>query len=258
MRRTVDTLARLIETIRHHRINYVIFNNHLDEMLQEIEAGQEALIFAAKSVGRAPEQYRAALEQARTRSTQVPRFVCTLARAFDELGVRYGSHDDRDGETRETYSMVGARIGALPLTKQVARMASAQGDPVLMGAPNVVRGGSQAGNVAAVELIEAGCCDALVSDYYYPALSHAAFQLADSGLRTLGEAWAMISTNPAQIMGLRDRGAVAEGKRADLTIVNRETRDIEATLVEGRITHLTGEVACRFVRRSKQLPIAAE
>jgi alpha-D-ribose 1-methylphosphonate 5-triphosphate diphosphatase len=174
------------------------------------------------------------------------------------MGVRYGSHDDRDGETRETYAMIGARICEFPLTRNVAKMAFLQGDPVLMGAPNVVRGGSQSGNVAAMELIEAGCCDALVSDYYYPALSRAAFSMSDAGVRTLGEAWNMISAAPAQIMGLTDRGSIAHGKRADLTIINRETREVEATLVAGRITHMTGEAARRFMGSPNGMSLAAE
>ena len=127
-----------------------------------------------------------------------------------------------------------------------------------MGAPNVVRGGSQSGNIAAVDLIRRGLCDALVSDYYYPALSRAAFRLVDDGVMDWPAAWAMISTRPAEIMHLSDRGVIDYGKRADLCVVNATTRQVEATLVAGRLTHLTGEAARRFLGGKAGLTLAAE
>ena len=199
-----------------------------------------------------------AVEAARARSSEVPRHLCRLAERFDQLGVSYGSHDDPDGDTRERYSMIGARICEFPTSTSAAHAAHAVGDPVIMGAPNVVRGGSQSGNIAAEQLIRRGLCDALVSDYYYPALTQAAFRLVDDGIRTLPEAWAMISSNPADILGLFDRGRIEYGKRADLTVINRDTRRVEATISGGRITYLAGEAAHRFTRMGSAMPLAAE
>ncbi len=255
---TVDTLDRLLETVEAHRVGYVVFNNHLDESLKEAETGSDDLAVWARSVGRTVAQHVAVIREASKQTAQVPRYLCTLAAAFDRLGVLYGSHDDRDAETRETYSMIGARICEFPLTRRVAKLAQAVNDPVVMGAPNVVRGGSQKGNVSAEDLIAEGRCDVLVSDYCYPALPRAAFQLVDTGLLDLPAAWKMISETPAEIMRLTDRGTIAEGRRADLVIVNEATRDIEATIVGGRISHLAGEAARRFLRAPGGLAIAAE
>ena len=77
--------------------------------------------------------------------------------------------------------MIGVRIAEFPLTRQAATAAKAMMSPVIMGAPNIVRGGSQAGNIAAVEWIAAGLCDALVSDYHLPALPLAIRTLVDRG-----------------------------------------------------------------------------
>lgn len=154
--------------------------------------------------------------------------------------------------------MIGARICEFPIARSAAALARAVNDPVLMGAPNVVRGGSQSGNIAATDLIRRGMCDALVSDYYYPALSRAAFRLVDDGILDLPAAWAMISTRPAEILCLADRGVIAYGKRADLCVVNEETRRVEATLSAGRLTHLTGEAAHRFLGSRAELAMAAE
>jgi alpha-D-ribose 1-methylphosphonate 5-triphosphate diphosphatase len=253
-----DTADRLLAAVERHGIGYVVFNNHLEDALEMIYARPEDLINWAKTAGRSPEQHIAVVQETRKNARSVPRFLCRLAEAFDRMGVLYGSHDDPDAETRETYSMIGAKICEFPLTRAAARLTRAVGDPVVMGAPNVVRGGSQAGNAAAEDLIEAGYCDVLVSDYHYPSLARAAFHLADRGVRSLPGAWKLISENPADIMRLPDRGVIDYGRRADLTIINETTREIEATLVSGRITHMTGKVANRFLGAAGRIAIAAE
>ncbi len=255
---TVDTADRLIAAIKRHRVGYVVFNNHIDGALTISHSRPEQLAIWAREAGRSPRQHLAIVEDARKQARAVPRHLCRLAEAFDAMGVRYGSHDDPDAETRETFAMIGARICEFPTSHAAARLAKAVNDPVLMGAPNVVRGGSQAGNIAATDLIEAGQCDALVSDYFYPALSRAAFMLADRGILDLPAAWAMISHVPAEIMGLPDRGSIDYGRRADLVVVNPATREIEATLVAGRITHLTGAAAQRFLSIGGRQALAAE
>ncbi|MDM8168494.1 alpha-D-ribose 1-methylphosphonate 5-triphosphate diphosphatase [Roseovarius sp.] len=255
---TTDTLERLLEAVEAHAVGYVIFNNHLDETLALAETDSTRLEMMARAIGQSPEAYTDALHHAKRQAQAVPRYLCTLAAAFDRLGIRYGSHDDRHPETRETYSMIGAKICEFPLTRAVAKLARAVGDPVLMGAPNVVRGGSQKGHVSALELVALGKCDALVSDYHYPSMAAAAFRLADEGVLSFARAWKLISENPARIMRLNDRGTIAEGKRADLAIVNTETRQVEATLVAGRVTHLTGEAALRFLASPGRLAMAAE
>lgn len=253
-----DTADRLLDCVRRHGIDYIVFNNHLDDALDTAErAPQDFAGWAARNKMDA-DSFRARIAAAKGRGREVPRRLCKLAEAFDALGVLYGSHDDPDGETREMYSMLGAKICEFPTSFHSASVARAVGDPVLMGAPNIVRGGSQAGNISAAALVRAGKCDALVSDYYYPALAQAAFRLVDDGILPLPEAWRMISETPAQILRLTDRGVVAPGKRADLTIIHKDSRRIEATISAGRISHLSGEAAHRFIAGMQGLQLAAE
>ncbi|WP_299701799.1 alpha-D-ribose 1-methylphosphonate 5-triphosphate diphosphatase [uncultured Tateyamaria sp.] len=255
---TMDHQDRLLAAIREHGIDYVIFNNHLDEAVELATAKPEAItVWAAKS-GRTPDEHMVLVRAAKERDKDVPRYLCNLASAFDRLGVTYGSHDDQDAATRERYSMIGAKVCEFPTSMKAAVVARTWGDPILMGAPNVVRGGSQSNNIAAATLISESACDALVSDYYYPALAQAAFTLADQCLRSLPSAWGMISSRPAQIMGLDDRGTLDVGKRADLTIINIDTRQIEATMAGGRWTHLCGDVANRVSALHAPLSVAAE
>lgn len=255
---TVETEHRLLAAIRAHGVDYVVFNNHLEEAVQMMASRPEDLMVWAKKAGRSPQDHMKIVQDARRQAREVPRYLCRLAEQFDAMGVTYGSHDDPDGETRETFSMIGAKICEFPTARSAAALAHAVGDPILMGAPNVVRGGSQSGNIAAEELIRAGLCDALVSDYYYPALHQAAFALADQGLLPLAAAWELVSTRPAEILRLPDRGRLAPGLRADMVVINEETRAIEATICGGRITHLAGEAAHRFAMMPQRSAMAAE
>ncbi|MFN3145572.1 MAG: alpha-D-ribose 1-methylphosphonate 5-triphosphate diphosphatase [Paracoccaceae bacterium] len=254
----VDTGARLLTAVRRHGIDYVVFNNHLPEALELAETDPQRLETWASRAGRSVEEHMALVHAAAAREPEVPRHLCRLAEAFDTMGVSYGSHDDPDGETRERFSMIGARIAEFPVSRRAAAAARAMGDPVLMGAPNVVRGGSQAGNVAAADLVAQGLCDALVSDYHYPTLAEAAWTLVDEGLCALPAAWAMISTRPAEILRLPDRGHLDIGRRADLVVVNASTRAIEATIAGGRLTYLSGEAGRRFLGGAATLQMAAQ
>ncbi|WP_212523433.1 alpha-D-ribose 1-methylphosphonate 5-triphosphate diphosphatase [Actibacterium sp. MT2.3-13A] len=254
----VDSGPRLLAAVERHGIDYVVFNNHLPEIPDGAREKHEVVRIWARQTGRSAEEHLALAEAALARAAEVPRHLCRLAEAFDRLGVAYGSHDDPDGETREGYSMIGARIAEFPTARRAAAAARAMNDPVLMGAPNVVRGGSQSGNVAAMDLIREGLCDALVSDYHYPSLAHAAWRLADEGVMDLPRAWAMISTRPAEILRLPDRGRLDYGRRADLAVINAASRTVEMTISGGRLSYLSGEAAHRFAGRISGLDMAAE
>ena len=254
----VEAVPQLLDAVRQHKVPYVVFNDHLEEGYAMSRADPTSFAAWARKVGRTAQDMAETLDRARARTREVPRQLCTLAEAFDALGVAYGSHDDPDGETREFYSMIGARIAEFPLSRRAAAAAHAMMNPVVMGAPNVVRGRSQAGNIAAADLIAEGLCDALVSDYHIPALPLAAWTLVDKGLCDLPAAWAMISSNPAEILRMPDRGRLDPGLRADLVVVDEATRTIEATICGGRLTYLAGEAGRRFVAQPQALRIAAE
>ena len=91
-----------------------------------------------------------------------------------------------------------------------------------MGAPNIVRGGSHSGNIAASDLVDLGVLDILSSDYIPFSLVQAVFRLADQDLKlSLPEAVRLISDTPAKAVGLDDRGALEIGKRADMVRVRK-------------------------------------
>ena len=145
-----------------------------------------------------------------------PNRAALLARMAGR-GVALASHDDRtEAEVAENHAL-GVRVSEFPVSLEAARAARARGMAVVAGAPNVVRGGSHSGNVAAADLLAAGLVDALASDYVPSAMVEAAF-VAAAGVG-LPAAVAMVSDAPARMAGLADRGRIAVGLRADLVRV---------------------------------------
>jgi alpha-D-ribose 1-methylphosphonate 5-triphosphate diphosphatase len=241
----IDQHSAVLEAVERHGVDFVVFNNHLPEAVEM--AASRPLRFAswASQTSRTAEEMLAVVRAAEAQEPEVPAALTAIAGRFAALGVTMGSHDDATADTRAFYRGIGAAISEFPTTFEAARAAHAAGEPVLMGAPNVVRGGSQTGNIAASALVAEGLVDALMSDYYYPALPQAAWALVDAGISDLPTAWKLVSEAPARIMGLADRGRLAEGLRADLIAMNPETRRVELTLSAGRVAHLSGEAARR-------------
>lgn len=144
-----------------------------------------------------------------------------IARMCRERGIVLASHDDAtEGHVAEAIEH-GVAVAEFPTTMVAAEASRASGLKVLMGAPNIVRGGSHSGNIAALELARAGLLDVLSSDYFPFSLLHAAFVMSDSMEEmSLPAAVAMVSRNPAEAAGFDDRGAIEPGKRADLVQVH--------------------------------------
>ncbi|MES2819815.1 MAG: alpha-D-ribose 1-methylphosphonate 5-triphosphate diphosphatase [Pseudomonadota bacterium] len=132
-------------------------------------------------------------------------------------GLALASHDDATLAHVQESAGFGMRIAEFPTTLEAARASHERGLQVLMGAPNIVRGGSHSGNIAGSELARLGVLDILSSDYYPASLLQAAVQLAgqDNGY-DLPRAIATVSLAPARAAGLSDRGELRVGLRADL------------------------------------------
>ncbi len=130
-------------------------------------------------------------------------------------GIALASHDDATPEHVTQAALEGVVISEFPTTLAAASAARSQGLAILMGAPNVVRGGSHSGNISALELAREGLLDILSSDYVPASLLHSAFLVHEKAGWSLPEAVALVSHKPAIHSGLSDRGTIAPGKRAD-------------------------------------------
>lgn len=136
------------------------------------------------------------------------------------LGAHLASHDDTTEAHVARSIDLSVEFAEFPTTLEAARACSAAGVPVMMGAPNVLRGGSHSGNVSAMALAEAGLLDILSSDYAPSALMMGAMKLAEA-TGDLPAAIASVTRAPAAAVGLTDRGRLAEGLRADVVRVAR-------------------------------------
>lgn len=140
-----------------------------------------------------------------------------IAAACHRRGLALASHDDATIEHVAESVEYGTRVAEFPTTREAAEASHRHGLAVMMGAPNVVRGGSHSGNIAAAELVSLGVLDVLSSDYYPAALLDAVFRIAATeGGYSLPRAVATATRTPAQAVGLEDRGRLATGLRADL------------------------------------------
>jgi alpha-D-ribose 1-methylphosphonate 5-triphosphate diphosphatase len=134
-------------------------------------------------------------------------------------GITLASHDDTTLTHVQQAQDEGVSVCEFPTTELAARAARDRGMATVMGGPNVVRGGSHSGNVAAARLASLGLLDILSSDYVPGSLLSAALRLVDDGHMTMPQAVATVTRNPARSVGLNDRGELAPGLRADLVQV---------------------------------------
>lgn len=135
-------------------------------------------------------------------------------------GIPLASHDDTTLADVALSQDENVALAEFPTTREAAEASHAAGITVMMGAPNLIRGGSHSGNVAAQDLAADGLLSILSSDYVPASLLMAAFLLPERvpGI-DLSQAIATVTANPARATGLDDRGRIAVGKRADLVRV---------------------------------------
>ncbi len=242
----LDAYADLPEQISKWGVPYVVFNDHLPH--DRLAEGKKPprLTGQALKAGRNPEKHFEMLLDLHGRKKDVPAALDALCKILNDKGVRIGSHDDHTANDRANWRERGARISEFPETAEAAEAARAAGDHIILGSPNVVRGGSHKGNASALDLITMGLCDALASDYHYPSPRRAALMLNKSGLLPLERAWGLVSSGPARVLGLRDRGTLEANKRADLVILDAQDQ-VAATLSGGCVSYMNGAIAARFL-----------
>ncbi|WP_340119340.1 alpha-D-ribose 1-methylphosphonate 5-triphosphate diphosphatase [Pelagibius sp. 7325] len=165
------------------------------------------------------ERFRRDAEASRTFAPTYREAVCRMAK---ERGIPVAAHDDETLEHVEEAARLGMTMSEFPTTLLAAEAARERGMLTIMGAPNVVKGGSQSGNLSALELAKAGLLDVLASDYVPISMLAATLRLTEPDVgMTLPEAVKIASLNAARAAGLDDRGEIAIGKRADFIRVRK-------------------------------------
>lgn len=149
-----------------------------------------------------------------------PRHEAAAVAAARRYGAVLASHDDTEPEHVRQSADNGAHFAEFPTTIEAAQACREHGIQVMMGAPNLIRGGSHSGNVAAKDLAEADLLDIVSSDYVPSALLSAGLMLGDLW-GDIARGIATVTAAPANAAGLADRGRLAQGARADVIRVAR-------------------------------------
>ena len=194
----------------------------------------------AHRAGLSEDAYIALLGQVWERRGDVPEMIAQVAGMARAAGAPMLSHDDTRAETRSFFRNLGASVAEFPMVMEAAEAARSGGDQIIFGAPNAVRGGSHIGSLGAGDMVGAGMCDALASDYFYPAMLAAVDRLDREKRADRLTLWSLVSGGPARAMGLEDRGVIVPGKRSDLVLVDwpeGHAPAIEGTWVAGRCAY---------------------
>ncbi|WP_136656996.1 alpha-D-ribose 1-methylphosphonate 5-triphosphate diphosphatase [Nitratireductor sp. XY-223] len=211
------------------------FNDHTTKSALGREKPHKFAQMAERS-GLSQDEFRARLEGVWERRDDVEPMIARMARRARDAGATLLAHDEASVEQRRWFRGLGVVASEFPLTHETAEDARAHGEHVVLGAPNVVRGGSHNGATDATWAVSEGLCSVLATDYYYPAPILAAFKLSREGVCDLAVAWALVSKNPAEVAGLADRGTIAPGLRADMIMVEAAKGNqpaVTATFVGG-------------------------
>lgn len=244
---TFPDALRVVEgLIAEGSVDLVSLTDHTPGQGQyrDIEA-HVARVARDKGVSRTEAEDEIARRIARNR-TAAGDMAATLRAISDTCrahGVALASHDDDTVEKVALMQALGAGISEFPVTAEAAAEARARGLATAMGAPNALRGKSYSGNLSARDAHAAGLLDILASDYHPSAILPAVLALGLADPLGLAGAVRLATLNPAQALGLSDRGAIAPGMRADLVIADdRGIGHVRATLRGGQKIYSDGSV----------------
>lgn len=208
-------LSALLQDGQAHLISFMDHSPGQGQF-RDVEAYRAYLAKTYKTDAAQIDQILAHKAEAAQGAMQRMEQLAQLARA---CGVSIASHDDDSPQKVDVVKALGAVVSEFPVNLETAQAARAQGLATLFGAPNILRGKSQSGNMRALDAVLAGVADCLCGDYSPAALLPSVMKLPDLAGISLAEAVALVTCNPARAAGLHDRGEIAVGKRADLIAV---------------------------------------
>jgi alpha-D-ribose 1-methylphosphonate 5-triphosphate diphosphatase len=213
----------LVDLLNHGAVHQLSFMDHTPGQGQYRNLEVFAKSYNTWSVSYSGKNMDEVLAEAKTKPIASREMLKRLAALAHERNIPLASHDD---DTLEKLALMknefGVQISEFPIELEVARKAHEEGIKVVLGAPNVMLGGSHSGNLSAVDAIKAGAADILCSDYCPASLLHSAFRLEEDGILSLPAAVRMLTLNPARAMGIdAEYGTVEVGKKADILVVRK-------------------------------------
>lgn len=210
----------LCDWLTSGHIQLLSINDHLPP------AGNEQMLSRylnglRRRISMSDEEIKEFIVQVQQQRHQGYKQVQELVELAHSYGIPLASHDDDCEEKVVESQRRQVAIAEFPGSIALAAQSRAYGAAVLMGAPNLVRGGSHVGYMSVAEAAKNHVLDCLCSDYHYPSLFHAPFKLAELNLMSFEQAWTLVSSRPAAAAGISDRkGKIAPGLDADFLLIS--------------------------------------
>lgn len=221
MRFEIDAIAQydmMVDFLRQGKIHLISFMDHTPGQGQykNIEVYRNYIAFAQDvTLQQADQQIEQLINQERLTIDKIHE----AAKVAKQMNIAIASHDDDTCEKLKMVQSFGSTISEFPITLEVAKKAKEDGMLTVLGAPNVLLGGSHSGNLSAQLAIEENACDILTSDYYPASLLHSIYYMVDKGQK-LEDMVAKVTINPARATKIDHlTGSIEVGKIADLLIV---------------------------------------
>ncbi|MFT0891535.1 alpha-D-ribose 1-methylphosphonate 5-triphosphate diphosphatase [Pseudochelatococcus sp. G4_1912] len=218
---SADVLDQAESYAARHPVHLISLMDHTPGQRQFRDLGIWKLYYMGKNNASDEEASKLIARRLELHERNAVRHRRALVEFAHKHGAVLASHDDGTYEQVAEAVADGVAIAEFPTTMEAAAASHAAGIQVMMGGPNVVRGGSHTGNIAAEALAREGLLDLLSSDYVPASLLMAAFDLPKHvSSINLPQALATVTLNPAKAAGLNDRGALEVGRRADIVRVH--------------------------------------
>lgn len=222
------------------RISLLAFNDHMQDIRNDIESNDHKLSTLYARSGLTALAYHDLFEKTDSRASEVPAAIARLAAIAYEKNIPCASHDDPDKATRHWFNDNHVSISEFPVNEDVAKLCRELKNPIILGAPNVVRGGSHCNRISASYAVCQELCDVLTSDYFYPSMLLAIFMLMEQHDLGIADVWPLISSNAADAALLFDRGVISNHKRADIIFIddsNPKLPEVTKSFIGGKLVY---------------------
>lgn len=223
-----DNYDELCDWLKQGKIDLLSLNDHLPPVGDDYKLNRH-LNSLRRRHKMSDEELHDLMQTALSNQEKGLQQIEELVTLAHHCNIPLASHDDDTDTKVELSAKRGVSIAEFPATIELAAKSRDYGASVLMGAPNLIRGGSHVGWMSVEIAAKKGVVDCLCSDYHFPSLFHAPFQLAEMGIMSFENAWKLVSTYPAKAAGIGNfKGNIAPGWDADFLLIHPQDSYISA------------------------------
>lgn len=232
-----DNYDELCDWLKQGKIDLLSLNDHLPPVGDDYKLNRH-LNSLRRRHKMSDEELQNMIQTALNNKEKGLQQIEELVTITHDYHIPLASHDDDTEEKVKLSAKWGVSIAEFPSDVDIAAKSRYYGASVLMGAPNLIRGGSHVGWMSVEMAAKEGVVDCLCSDYHYPSLFYAPFQLVEMGIMPFEKAWKLVSTYPAASAGIgENKGKISEGFDADFLLIEKDNshlNSIKSIYIKGK------------------------